>query len=330
MTEIDVEGVVEHQRQSATREIEAILSSLSRNDLLDHIEKIIIASNFATTVDRINRMIFHDIAPYEPRRSHVEAVAKTMRYVRDQEIRFILVFNGESIGGWHPEPALRALRLELIAHEVMHTLLDRARFERSGPADFFERSGSAEEFLYYLALYTRDEYVANRIVDEILKDVLTDDSGQPLGSADLHKALFGVGRTSDLISLLTEMYSLIRKKVRDFKYRLLTLDDLWPLIVGQIEQALTLFAYISAQHDKSPQWEEIFEEISATKGYKAFFAEHWSAIHAEWQKWFNATCEEREKSLHQISAWLRGVFGKCGVELGTTERGMYISVHFVK
>lgn len=330
MTEIDVEGVVDHQKQNATRDIEAMLSSLSRNDLVDHIEKIIIASDFATTVDRINRTLFHDIPPYEARLSHVEAVAKTIRYVQDQEIKFILVFSGELIGGWHQEPALHALRLELIAHEVMHTVLDRARFERLGPAAFLERSDSAEEFLYYLALYTRDEYVANRIVDEILKEVLTDDKGQPIGSADLHKALFGVGRTPDLISLLTEMYSLIRKKVRDFKYWLLTLDDLWPLIVGQIEQALTLFAYIAAQHDKSPQWGEIFEEISATKGYKALFAEHWPAIHAEWQKLFDATREEREESLHQISAELRGVFRKCGVELSTTERGMYISVHFIK
>lgn len=327
--EINVEGVTPEKQQAATEEIQWFLQLLSTTtkklQLEVLVKRVIIAKNFNATVNEVS--LFHKIngIEYKAQRRAVRAIAKTIEHIENERISFSLVFDGEVFGSW--EEQAKAFRFEKFLHELVHTVIDGARFKKSGTKNFHPDEKTAEGVCLSLALVTRNEYIVDRMVDELCQEFITDDDNQPMSLARLYSAE-GFDFRATLLELIGKMPEFIAQNVLDFKEWHITMDRFWPRICAFLEELLTVFAHCAATYGRQEGWLQTLSEISQTRAYRSFLSGHLEAIHREWQRRFGESDYDEAQSVEAIAKEIRGIFHRCGLTLTNVSGGIYVSVDF--
>lgn len=328
--EINVEGVIPEKQQAATEEIQWFLQLLStptkKSQLEVPVRRVIIAKNFNATVNEVSP--FHKIngIEYKAQRRAVQAIAKTIEHIENDRISFSLIFDGEVLGSW--EERAKAFRFEKFLHELVHIVVDSARFKKLGAKNFYADEKTAEGIGLSLALVTRNEYIVDRMVNELCQKFLKDDDNQPVPLARLYSAE-GFDFRATLCELIGKMPEFIVQNVLDFKERRIAMDMFWPRICEFLDELLTVFAHCAATYDRQESWPQTLSEISQTHAYKSFLNGHLEAIHREWQRGFNESDYDEAQSVEAIAKEIRGIFHRCGLTLTNVSGGIYVSVDFV-
>lgn len=326
-TEIDMEGVIPEREEAAVQEIRWLLQVLSMISKKVRVERVVVAKDFDATINKLLSVHKAYGIEYKAQRRSVRAIAKTLRHIENEKISFSLLFDGEVFGSW--EERAKAFRFEKFLHELVHTILDNARFERVGAKDFYADARTAEGVCLSLALVTRNEYIVDRIVDELCQKCLTDEDHQPVRLAKLHLAE-GVDFRPTLSELMETMPSFIGQNVRDFKLWRMTIDTLWPRMCQFVEELLTVFAHCAATHDRQEEWRRTLADISGTEAYRSFLSGHLEGIHREWQKWFDEPDRDEAVSLEAMQNEIREILRRCGLTLTNVSEGTYVEVDFIQ
>ncbi|MBA7636099.1 hypothetical protein ES703_43714 [subsurface metagenome] len=263
---------------------------------------------------------------YKAQRRTVRTIGKTIEHIENERISFSLVFDGEVFGSW--EERAKAFRFEKFLHELVHTVIDSARFERLGAQEFYPNEKTAEGVCLSLALVATNEYIVDRIVDELCQNSLVNDDHQPVPLAKIHSAQ-GVDFRITLSELMDKMPSFIIQNIQDFREWRMTMDTLWPRIYEFLEELLTVFAHYAAAYDRQEGWCQTLADISRTQAYRSFLSGHLETIHREWQRWFDEPDSNEASSAKAIGKEIRGIFQRCGLTLTNVSNGIYVSVDFV-
>lgn len=330
-TEIDVEGVEPERQQAAVDEIRWFLQILSKASGESQggvmVRRIVIARDFNAAINELSSICKTYGTEYKAQRRSVQAIAKTIEDIENEKISFSLVFDGKIFGSW--EKQAKAIRFEKFLHELAHVLIDSARFKKLGTRNFYPDWKTAEGVCLSLALVTQNEYVVDRMVDELCQKFLTDDVNQPVPLSRLYSAE-GLDFRAPLLELVNKMPGFIIQNVRDFREGHTTVDELWPHIYEFLEELLTVLAHCAAIYDQKEEWIQTLADISQRQAYGLFLGGHVEAIYKEWQRLFNEPGYDETKSLEATGNEIRGIFHRCGLTLTNVPEGIYVSVDVVE
>ncbi len=329
-TEINVEGVEPERQQAAVDEIlwllQVLRTATKQSSKGITVRSVIIAKDFDATVNALSPQWKASEVKYKAQRRTVRAIGKIVEHIENDNISFSLVFDGEVFRSWDEHG--KAFRFEKFLHELVHVVIDARRFRESDIGKYYPNEKTAEGICLSLALNATNEYKVDRIVDELCRELISDDEHQPVPLVKLYLAE-GFDLRLTLLELMGKMHEFIVRDVLDFKESRITIDELWPRICQFLDELLTVFAHCAAIYDQQEEWLQTLADIAQTHAYRSFLGGHIEAIHKEWQRLFDESLAEETENLQAIANEIRGIFHRCGLTLTNVPDGIYVSVDFV-
>lgn len=318
--EIDVEGVIPERREEAASELQNML-----HNFLDQAKgkinaRIIVARDFAQTVESFRQNSLKGEFPYDPKRSETISCAKTMPYVQNGELKFAIVMDGKILGNWKEEQ--KYTRMVKLIHEFIHVIDNKALYDRLGAEAFFKEPNTVEEWMISLAHDVWMEYHAERFVYQTFEEFVR----KSWQEASINYGPI-YGYVDSFFNILSKLPSFLQTIIDDFIKCKLNMDEFFPSVYFRIREMLVLAAYTSALTEVLPDFVKRMQPIRQTKEYQFFLADLWTDIHEELKQLYLENGTKEDIQMRRIADYLRCLFSRCGCDMNNTSQGMFVRVN---
>lgn len=316
MTQIILDGVDKNQKKTAETEIKRVLNAFF-SDRENPVDSIAITKRFQKTIQQFLKISGKEMT-YDPHHEYGTACAKTIPYIKEGKLAFVIVLDGNLFGKWTDENYFS--RIATLAHELIHVNDDMRRWTEIGTKEFFAEPKGKRGRLLHNAWIVWEEYKANRVVAEFFEDFAKEREGR----VDYG---FALGHAETLYNLLEDIQDYIKQSIRDFRYWKLTPTEICYRITSRICGILLLCAYTYALVDLSGELKERTEEIEKLEGYQFLLFNNWPKIHSILNKLYSNAKKYLPELVNRIADEIDAIIQRCGLDMRDTEQGLWVDVH---
>ncbi|WP_256790284.1 hypothetical protein [Frankia sp. AvcI1] len=205
------------------------------------------------------------------------AVAKTIPMTSDRS-RFHIVIDGMQLGEFL-DPQEWAYSTTLIAHELVHPLLERLRWASGAMEGVNFPSHTPSEYARSISRCAFDELRADLVAGMVLGQMFTatpqDGAPRPMTIVDV----IGDGQRLSVGEVLDDVvYPGWPDLVQSFRTRRIDLERMWSTLVSQTDQAMTLLAHVEAQAVGTDRTGPLEAEFAGHRGTCLYLGPAWGAI----------------------------------------------------
>lgn len=320
---IDVSGVVPEKREGAISNLRKILENFLSPSKTKLSVRIIIPQDFAKTVDGLRDATLRRLSPYDPKRTQVRAVAKTIPHLSGGRLTFAVILDGAIFGHWLTEHYL--FRLWILSHELVHVADEDVHFCKAGHTSIFSQPNTVEETLFDWAWAIWMEYHAVRFTMDSFEQTIRE-IRKDFPKASINYGFLGSYMDS-LSALLSDIFPFLRDNINRFRTWGLTIEQLHARVFPRLQETLVLAAYASAMCDAVPAFQSKIHAPKQTEAYKLLLSELWPQIHDELKRIYIERKEYSPEQLNSLCRYVRSFFSQCGFELSNTTTGIYIALN---
>lgn len=315
LLEIGTEGVRKGKKREARKEFRSLVRSLFRKEIP---MKIIVAKDFKSSVNHYLREKLNVTIPYDPKRSWGQAAAKTIPYISNNNLHFVLIIDGAIFGEWKiQEKPGRSLTL---GHEFFHVKDNILIFEAIG-AKAFDEPRTSQEVVFHLANDIWHEYHAERIILDLSKKLASKNQKITFNPTP------SVNQIENLREIVGEILPFLQSKIDDFRKRHLTIGDLWCTAYLRIRGMLVLAAYVAAISDVTREFKAEIGSVRTLKEYQFIFHNDFERIQEEFRSAYKKKNEFPKKEMENIALTLKSIFYRCGFELKDVRNRLWVETH---
>jgi hypothetical protein len=266
---------------AAARSAAVVFAGVARNygvDLPDI--RLIGTLDFQATVDDLLQQVHGPGEPtYTTDRLGGTAVGKNIPLNDDCSKSTVVMFAGP----WMPGAEARGLAvgLNLLAHELAHSVLERLRVASGALEGVTFPSNSPRPAARSITRIAVDELRADRIADVVLSlsaSKTVDEKEVPLHLSDTE--LFGPTSYREQLAelLVTRVYPGWRDSVNEYRIRGITLEELMRRLVSEAGQMMTAIAHAQAEALSTPENGELFVPPAAGQPGAALIGSVWEEV----------------------------------------------------
>lgn len=317
LLEIHIQGILSGREYTAKKELQNIFSKLG--GILEEIPiKITITPNFDQVVDAILKERSKVEIRYSSKRNVVTAQAKTICYLVNNGIAFVVVFDSNIFGGWGKEQYLD--RFVLFSHEMTHITDYLNLFHFLGTESLFLEPTKRREWMFHLAHDIWMDYNAERSTIEILEEILKGVEPEATISYASHDSY-----VRSFIELLKALPGVLNKETSDFRKGITDIDDLWSQVYLGLREMLIVASFTTAHSDALSKGNGQIEEMKNDEEHYLFF-QIWESIHEELRLLYGSENKFDIDILTRIADKLVSIFGIYGFVISDKGNGMYLYV----
>jgi len=317
LLKINVNGVVSRKRDIAKKELYEHFKALGNTPEIGI--EIVVTPDFDQTVDSILRERKESKCQYTSKREHVVAVAKTIPYPREDNIGFIIVFNGDVFGKWKDQQ--RIWRLMMFLHESVHVEDELQLFQEIGAKVFFSDPTTVEDTMFRLAHGIWMDYHAERFSIETLEKAAKEVDPQGTVTYGSHE-----GYIKSFVESLNNLPMFLDKEIDDFRKWRMTMDEFWPKVYLRLRETLILASFVTAHSDALNKTNVEIEEMKNNESH-LFFFKRWNKMHVQLQSLYQLKNNFCKEILTNIGDELVLLSKECGMTLSNIENGIYVAVN---
>jgi hypothetical protein len=200
----------------------------------------------------------------------------------DDAARVVIVFDA-SLWTHADEPAIRASLIHLVAHEMAHPVIERARFV-SGVMDGIPRpSLTAHQSLRTMIRIMAGEYRADGLADLVLGECVSVGSSTGQTQPATQWGLLGNDYTANAVRVVDEAYPRWPDLVQAYREWRIPIEEMWARLGASVDQTLTAILHAQAAADGAQTGINILELPALAKlpAARLYLSGPWSAILAE-------------------------------------------------
>jgi len=205
-------------------------------------------------------------------------------------------------------------------------MFEGQHLRRLGIEEYTDNSYTKDRLLKTWATILLDEFRADWLVDVILNETATNDSGQPWSLRALHEAQ-GVDWQQTLIRFVDEMPGFLDRSVWDFKLQQISTDTLLQQVGRFIQDLLVVCVHTRSIYAESDQWEGIWQRVKETEGYRRFLNEPLTSI---LNQLGNTRLIDTDtgitKSVGFIALQIEALYQSWGMHFDDVPEGIYVHV----
>ncbi len=268
---------------------------------------------------------------YVAARNNAQAIGKTL-WIRSQQgdLSFVVIIDAKQIidakviidakqiGSWGLK---NPLCLTTVLHELAHVLYEERHLKRLGEEEYTADANTRERLLDGCSSSLFDEFCVDRLVDVLVRVIVTKDDGGPWSLRELDEAQ-GIDWVQWLLDSLTQTPRLIEEKVWQYQAMQMGIDDLASVVIPHIKELLTLLSHTASRYMGTELWPDIVERIKETEASQRFFKEHLDTILGQ----LDDAQLPFEESVQIVAHAVEGIFHNSGLSFQTVPDGVYISV----
>jgi hypothetical protein len=269
-------------------DIEAIARSITEGldeyvrglGLVPGATRVVLASDLTSEVNQLSQEIAQaegspTLPPFTVERIGGTVLGKTLPHRMDYRDATIVVDAG--LIDWSDQVGFAA-GIHLLSHELAHVSIGRARWGCGALEGVAFPSHTGTEFARNIARISAEEYRATVLADIVLGTVVTVglDSGQTEPMTVYH--IVGEGYQERLTSVLREVvHPGWPDTVTDYRYGVITLDELGKHLIESTDQVFTLLAHAesSAEAGKKPRPLEV---LAHHRGVELYLSPAWNRL----------------------------------------------------
>ena len=271
--------------------------------------------------DDVNQLLQQrsGITGYTAARHNAHAVAKTI-WTRSLagDFGFSVVIDVDGMGPWN----LNNPRcLTTVLHELSHVLCEVRHLKRLGEEEYTAIGDTRERWLDRWATLILDEFVVDRLVDNIVRGIASKDDGQPCSLRELEESQ-GIDWIGGLLDRYVQMPQFIDEKVWQFRTSQIEIGDMAAAVIPAVQDLLTLLSHTASKYLGTERWPEVVERVKDTEACHRFFKENLDVILGQ----FDDSQLPFEESVQIVAQATERIFGYCGLRFETIPEGVYIAV----
>lgn len=316
MHEVDVTGVVDSKKDIARTELDEHLSNWMQK-VGDANVRVVIASDFTQAVESYRNEQFKKLRKYDPKHGETVAQAKTMPFVIDDKLWFVIILDGKTFGNWDDE--LAVYRMPVLLHELAHVVDFNAEAKIFGRDFLFEGARTTEQLFFIIAGDIWTEYHAERralsLINNAAKSI--DVSGY---------VTYNV--VEDFASSLTKMLREIEGFVQDLTDRGIAgeidVNYFFSQVSKRIEEMLNVASFLYAQAHALERYKNLIDKIENLPEFNKFLGEQWKKIIDIVSEMFDKETGYNVDKLRIVANEVRDIFTKCGIEVQDIEQGIHV------
>lgn len=181
----------------------------------------------------------------------------------DDAARIVVVFDA-SLWTNAAEPAIRASLIHLVAHEMAHPVIERARHVAGVMEGVPRPSVTADQTMRSMARIMAGEYRADGLADLVLRQCVS------LGIAGdtqpaTHWALRGQDYLENVTSVVERAHPAWPDLVQAYREWRIPIEEMWGSLINSIDQTLTTLVHTQAAADAAGLGVNILEEPALAK-----------------------------------------------------------------
>lgn len=323
---VSVAAIGEEYRDAAEKDIR-VLASIAAGvaeglELPFLLQEIRLTERLQEDANEIYRQERGSLGEYSARRDDVFAYAKTIWALsQDGEVRFVVLIDLRCISPWNFN---NPWFLVAVLHELGHVVYETQALKRLGQEDYVSFELSRESLLGGISKTIIDEYKVDRLVDWILKEFITDDTGNPYSLHKVEEEVKEMDWAGSLVSALEKLPQRIDEMVYRYKTGQIGINELRNNAPSLVQDVLVLFSHTCALYLGTDSWTDIDEKLKETEASRRFLGGHIEAI-AEALSNDELTIED---TLEEVAYAIECIFRSCGLTFEDSPEGLYTAVNW--
>lgn len=317
MTQIEMQGILNHDKTSVEEEIKNALHAFFGDSEIP-IKRVIVSDRFNDAVKSLVSVCSAEKFDYEQVHEYGVAMAKIIEEIEDNKIFFDLIMDArlfqriDAIG--------RLDRLGIFIHEFTHMFDDKLRYESTRVRRLSSpRKSKADIFLSFGWRIWREYHAERNVYDAyevVRKEGVQFDYAPRLGFFDT------------LQTHLESLETYLKENIWRFRVRKITLAEIDRLIVGRIDSLLILYAYTLALSDVVSIYKNRVENLENLNGYK-FLRDDVPRIHTGLLE-LHEENRYRPELISELGESIEHILRRCGYEIRDHPNGYYIEIHDIE
>jgi hypothetical protein len=285
-----------------------------------YIDSVCVASDFQNSARRFLPEGERD--SYNPIHDYGIAVAKTIPYQKNSELRFAIIFDSRV---FNPRNMNEIDMTMKISHELTHVKNGVLRFQAVGPDRYFGNPKGKKEFLLENAWRLWEEYDSERFIAETVVAAVNSLSSDAKVEFNHNLSL-----SDDAIAKLKEFEPFVEESVRRFRYWEIDVNEITLTITTRIASIAILLAYVYALEQSSEGIKQKIKTIESESSFVRFFGDHWTVIKDNLSKYFRNRDVYDETLLEAIGVAYEGIIRDSSLEFRDHGEGYYVEVRDLK